>query len=105
MKKIIVASVLASLLLPLAVLATANEPGQITSLELALGKIRSGVWQIFAALAVIMFVIAGIEFLTAQGDPEKLQKARSFFLWGVMGVAVAVIGYSVLYVVQTYLVG
>ena len=59
----------------------------------------SGLWIVFTAIAVIMLVIAGILFLTAQGNPEQVSKARSAFLWGVVGVVVAIIAYSIIAIV------
>src|SRR6185295_13923407 len=40
-------------------------------------------------LAVIMFVWAGILFLTSGAKPENLGKAKNALLWGVVGVAIA----------------
>jgi len=54
---------------------------------------------IFTAIVVVLFVVAGILFLTAQGAPEKLATARSAFLWGVVGVAVGIIAYSIVLIV------
>jgi len=68
-----------------------------------LTSIKSAIWQIFAVFVVVMFVIAGIAFMTAQGDPEKLKTARSAFIWGVVGIAVAIIGYSIVAIVQSAL--
>lgn len=52
------------------------------------------VWVVFVGIVVICFVYAGVLFLSAYGDPGKLQKARSAFLWGVVGVIVGIVAYS-----------
>lgn len=74
--------------------------GNISSI---LGNITNLVWLVFVTIAIIMFVVAGILFLTAQGDSEKLSTARNAALWGVIGVAVAIIGYAIIYLVRTQL--
>lgn len=63
--------------------------------------IEMAVWIVFGAIAVICFVIAGILFLTAGGTPEKVQAARSAFLWGVAGVVVGIIAFSILAIVSS----
>ena len=82
------------------VLAFAQPTGQITSLCALIQKIESIVWMAFGLIAVIAFVVAGILFLTAGGTPEKVQQARSAFLWGVAGVVVAIIAFSIVGIVQ-----
>lgn len=42
------------------------------------------------SLAIIMGVIAGIFFLTAGGDPKKLERTKSMVFWIVVGIAVAI---------------
>lgn len=59
------------------------------------------VWIVFTGLAVILFVFAGIMFLTAQGDPTKLTTAKNAFLWGVVGVVVAILAFSIVAIIQT----
>lgn len=57
-------------------------------------------WMLFFVLAVIMFIVAGIIFLTAQGDPGKVAQARQFVLWGVVGIVVAILAFSIVTIVQ-----
>lgn len=66
-----------------------------TIVNVVLGKI----WILFAGIAVLMFIYAGILFLTAQGIPEKVSSARQAFLWGVVGVVVGIIAYSIIAIV------
>ena len=61
-----------------------------------LQQILNSLWILFTAIAVIFFVVAGILFLTAQGNPEQVSKARSAFFWGVVGVVVGIIAYSII---------
>lgn len=91
---------LAALALP--VLATAQGmPSGGASLEQLINGIKSAAWMIFGAVAVVCFIIAGILFLTAAGNPEKIVQARNAFLWGVAGVVVGILAYSIITIVQT----
>lgn len=54
---------------------------------------------VFGAIAVISFVMAGILFLTAQGEAAKITAAKSAFLWGIAGVVVGILAFSIIAVV------
>ena len=43
----------------------------------------------FASLAVVMVLIAAIQFVKAGGNPEKISEARQKLIWAAVGVAVA----------------
>lgn len=81
------------------VLAFAQPTGQITSLCTLIQKVESIVWMAFGLIAVISFVVAGILFLTAAGNPEKVAQARTAFLWGVAGVVVGIIAFSIIAII------
>lgn len=63
--------------------------------------IANAVWVVFTIIAVIAFVVAGIMFLTAFGEPEKLSKARSAFIWGVVGIIVALLAFGIITLIRT----
>jgi len=77
-----------------------DTPGTIGSIDGIIDSLGEILWTVFGAIALIMFVIAGIMFLTAQGDPEKVKSARNAFLWGVVGIVVAIIAYSIVTIVE-----
>jgi len=107
-KKIVVlfsAPVLAVLLLaPFAVLAqpwprTLTVP--ITTVVVNLINITLIiVWNIAIAFTIIMFVLAGFKFMTAQGDPAKVSEAKLAVIWGLVGVAVIVLAWSAISIVR-----
>jgi hypothetical protein len=102
MKKIIVSLIALSVLaLPVMALAqVGGTPPTITTDLTGLGnKIVNAVWIVFTVIVIIMFVIAGILFLTASGNPEKVAQARMAFLWGVAGVVVGVLAFTMITVV------
>lgn len=106
MKKITLALVaLSVLVLPVMVSAVAALPAGVPavgSMEDLINKIGSFMWVIFGGIAVVMFVIAGILFLTAGGDPEKVASARQSFIWGIAGVVVAILAYSILTILTNF---
>jgi hypothetical protein len=102
---------LCALLLPVMALAqlqtTSNVAGvpAIGTLGQIIGYIEKAVALVFSAIAVICFVVAGILFLTAGGAPEKVQSARSAFIWGIAGVVVGIMAFSIIAIVASVLQG
>ncbi len=60
-------------------------------------------WIIAMAFVIIMFVLAGFKFLTAQGDPGKVAEARQSVIWGIAGAVVIVLAWSIIAIVKTQL--
>ena len=58
------------------------------------------IWPIVVGVIIIMFIVAGFEFLTAQGDPSKVARARQAVIWGVVGVFVILLAFSIIFIVQ-----
>ena len=83
----------------------ASEPGgnSSASIDNIVGNIVDKIWVVFAALAVILFVWAGVTFLTANGAPEKIQQARTAALWGVVGVVVMILAFSIFSIANSIL--
>jgi hypothetical protein len=94
----------AVILLPAVALGQINydvPTGGISDVPTLIGKILTPVWQVFIGLAVIMFLVAGILFMTAQGAPEKVATARSSALWAIVGMVIGVIAFSITTIIST----
>lgn len=105
MKKSIIILFVASLLV-LPIMASAvviGEPpaGGIGDVPSLINRILTPVWQIFVGLAVIMIIVAGILFLTAAGSPEKIAQARQALIWGIVGIVVGVLAFSITAIIKT----
>ena len=104
-KKLIAASALAVLLIvPLAssAITFTNQPAESNiNLVYVIQGILTAVWWVFMGIVVILFMIAGLQFLTAQGDPSKLEQARQFVIWGFAGVTVGVLSFSIIAIVKS----
>ena len=102
--KIIAISAFSALLLPVIALAVTlpGEPtGGLTNFTDIFTKVGSIVWPVAMGIAFIVFLIAGIMFMTAAGDPTKVATARNWVLYGVVGVVVAILAYSIVTIVST----
>ena len=108
MVKKIVFSVLAGIMMPISIglaqLSACPVSGPcVSSILPMIHGIEMAAGLIFGGIAVIMFVVAGGLFLSAQGDPEKIRQARSAVIWGVAGVIVGILAFSIIAVVISIL--
>ncbi len=98
--KIIVSLLLLSVAL-LPVVASAQPATTGLDFTTLTGTVGTLLWQIVGIVALVMFVIAGLQFMFAQGDPGKVATARQFVLWGVVGIVVAILAYSIVGIVES----
>ena len=78
-------------------------PAVTNGLQGIVTAIENAAATVFGAIAVICFIVAGILFLTAGGVPEKVQAARSAFIWGIAGVVVGIIAFSIVSIVASFI--
>ncbi|OHA09193.1 MAG: hypothetical protein A3B37_01480 [Candidatus Sungbacteria bacterium RIFCSPLOWO2_01_FULL_59_16] len=92
-KKLTRVGVIASIhLLPLIALAQGTAPSKITDVckILELVTIALNWFGIFVfIIAILVLLYAAFLFLTGGGNEETIKKARSFLIWGLIGIAVA----------------
>ena len=111
MNKKIVFSSAVSVLLALPAVIFAFNSGGVPNISTALNVgdvidiIFIILWPIAVAFFIIMFVLAAFLFATAQGDPEKVKQARNSVIWGVVGVFVALISFSIVFVIRNLIPG
>jgi len=95
-RKTSILSLLLLFCLPICVTAAACPPNEICNPlgansidELLTDYIIPAVETVVASVAVIMFIVAGILFLTSAGDPGRLQTAKTCFVYAIIGLAIA----------------
>lgn len=60
---------------------------------------------VLVGVAVIVIVIAGIQFSISQGDAGRVKKARNAILYAVVGLAVALSAYAIVELVANNFLG
>jgi len=83
-KKILFVVLLAVILLPTKILAVA------TIADMA-GAIATQVVKVGEFIVIIMWIVTGILFLTAQGDPGKLNAAKTGLFASIAGTIIIII--------------
>lgn len=76
------------------------EPDTVLGL---IGKIGEWISTIFWILAVVFILFAGITYMTAQGDPEKVKTANQRLLYGIIAIVVGLIAYGLPKLVEAIL--
>ncbi len=61
------------------------------------------VWPLFIFLSIAMFVWAGILYLTAHGDPSHISLAHKAVIWGIVGIVVAILGFSAVQTIERFI--
>ena len=56
-------------------------------------------------IGIIGFVISGILYLTAAGDSNQIDRAKTAMTWSIVGVIVALMGYVIIKAVNAMLGG
>lgn len=53
------------------------------------------VFSIAGALSLLVIVIAGLTFITSQGDPQKVAQARNAIVYAAAGLAISILAVSI----------
>jgi|GEM_PF-1241104 len=103
-KKIFIAAVLATLLLPVAALAfnAGGLPNQVNTIDIPtlIDIFFSVLWPILVAMDVIIFIFIGVLFLSSQGDPSKVAQARLAIIGGVVVTVLLLLAFSIPLIVR-----
>lgn len=85
--------------------STAREPlfSSLTEVAEKLCSVFQWVFTFALIVAFIYIVIAGIRYIMAGGNPEKVRGAHQALLWAVVGIAVALIARGVPMLIATFL--
>ncbi len=74
----------ASLILPIASLAAADLNGTITNFT----NYALNIINFLLVIATLVFIWGIVKYVTAGGDASKISEARTYIIWGLIGLAV-----------------
>ena len=69
------------------------EPGNLLKIGINILSIAAGI------IAVIMIIIAGLKYITSQGDSGKLTTARNTVLYALIGLVIVALSQTIVYFV------
>jgi len=87
--------------------ALADEPGNI-NLDVnrvvnILNNIKTWFAEAIFVLGIIIMLYAAFLYMTAGGDDEKINKAKKAFIYGIVGIIVAMLAYGIWDAVYSFL--
>lgn len=53
------------------------------------------VFGIMGGIALIIFMLAGLKYITSRGDPAAVAKAKNTILYAVIGLAVSIFAFTI----------
>lgn len=103
-KKAIVSALGALLALPFTALAlnfpAVPQGGAIISPATIITNVFNFMWPVIVAVIIIAFITAGFEYLNAKGKPEEISRANRTVIWGIVGIVVILLAFSIISIVQ-----
>lgn len=76
-----------------------------TPIEQILLSFMYWLFGIFGFLAIITFLIAGIQYFMAAGNPEVAKKAKQNIIYSIIGILVALSGFIIITAISNFLSG
>lgn len=61
-----------------------------------IGRLIKGILGLSGSIALLMFVYGGLVYLTAQGESERIQRAKNTLIWATLGLAIIFGSYAFL---------
>lgn len=52
------------------------------------GRLIAGLLSVIGTITLLMFVYAGVLWITAQGEPKKVQRGKDIMVWATLGLGV-----------------
>jgi len=97
-----------TLFLPMMALALSEtEPPDISLTADNLVKILNQIKVYFAeaifVLGIMMMLYAAFLYMTASGDDTRIDKAKKTFVWGIVGIIIAMLAYGIWTAVYSFL--
>jgi len=69
--------------------------GSPTSLTGLFQTITNVIIYVVGAIAVIMLVVGGLQYVLSNGDSKRVEGAKNTILYSIIGIVVAVLGYAI----------
>lgn len=68
---------------------------EVSANETSVANIMSIVFGVAGAIAVLIIVIAGFNFITAGDNPEKISRARRAIIYALIGLAIVILAEAI----------
>ena len=80
-----------------------NPLGNGATFESVISKVITAAVGISGVLALIAFIVGGINWMISGGDSSKIKKGKDMMIWAVMGIVIIFSAYAILTFIFTTL--
>ncbi len=77
--------------------AVLYNPLGTSDVRVVIGRVIQAMLGLSGALALLMFVWGGFQWITSGGEKEKIQKGKNTLIWATIGMFFIFISYTVVY--------
>lgn len=60
-----------------------------------IGNVLNTIYGLIAIIAVVMIVIAGVKYMTSQGDPGKVAGAKNTIMYAIIGLIIVIFAFAI----------
>ena len=60
-------------------------------------------YRIFFVIAIYFLLLTGFNYLTAGGNPEKIQKAHGSLIWALVAIVIALLSVGIAQIITSFL--
>ena len=75
--------------------AECNLAATTTDLWDSVNAIINTILAVLGIVTVVIIIIGGVNYVLSQGDPGKIKKAKDTIMYGVIGLVIAFLAYSI----------
>jgi len=103
--KLLIFLTIISFLIPLTVWGqiTIPNPLEYETLQELVDKLIDFIFAVAIAITPLVLIYAGFLFLTAGGDPQKVNQAKSLIFWALIGLTIVILAKGLIKVLQDVL--
>lgn len=80
-----------------------DNPLGVKDFDQLINALVNFIFWVGVALAPVMIIISGFIFVTAQGKPENITKAKNWLTWTIVGLTIAILAKGLVAVLQSVL--
>ncbi len=82
-----------------------NDKGGTRTVISIIRQVISFFLTFLAALAVLVILIAGIMYITSGGDEGKVETAKKWIIYAIIGLIIALLGWVIVNIVSNVVIG
>ncbi len=109
-KYLVISLVIGVQILPIVALAQSTDPDTIPTLNIdannlvdLFDQIKTWFAEAIFILGIAVILYAAFLYMTSAGDDSRIEKAKKTFIYGIVGIIIAMLAYGIWTTVQTFL--